>query len=75
MMSGLTSTITTAGNRLVHYTRTHMQSRWSKVAIFTTRWAAGWQNGYGGVNGNLTGWMSLVTETGSGPGTAGTATG
>ncbi|MEE9642474.1 hypothetical protein PQ616_23955 [Escherichia coli] len=20
-------------------------------AIFTTRWAAGWQNGYGGVNG------------------------
>ncbi len=25
-----------------------MQSRWSKVAIFTTRWAAGWQNGYGG---------------------------
>ncbi|EFC4088688.1 RHS repeat protein, partial [Escherichia coli] len=23
----------------------------SKVAIFTTRWAAGWQNGYGGVNG------------------------
>ncbi|EON4256354.1 DUF6531 domain-containing protein, partial [Escherichia coli] len=29
-------------------TRGHnMQSRWSKVAIFTTRWAAGWQNGYG----------------------------
>ncbi|EFN4060377.1 RHS repeat protein, partial [Escherichia coli] len=26
-------------------------SRWSKAAIFTTRWAAGWQNGYGGVNG------------------------
>ncbi|EFD5083949.1 RHS repeat protein, partial [Escherichia coli] len=24
---------------------------WSKVAIFTTRWAAGWQNGYGDVNG------------------------
>ncbi|GDP74868.1 hypothetical protein BvCmsOUNP025_03955 [Escherichia coli] len=23
-----------------------MQSRWSKVAIFTTRWAAGWQNGW-----------------------------
>ncbi len=22
-----------------------MKSRWSKVAIFTTRWAAGWQNG------------------------------
>ena len=33
-------------------TRGHnMQSRWSKVAIFTTRWAAGWQNGCGGVNG------------------------
>ncbi|HAG7962160.1 TPA: RHS repeat protein, partial [Escherichia coli] len=33
-------------------TRGHnMKSRWSKVAIFTTRWAAGWQNGYGGVNG------------------------
>ncbi|BEB68275.1 hypothetical protein VEE16_30420 [Escherichia coli] len=33
-------------------TRGHnMQSRWSKVAIFTTRWAAGWQNGYGDVNG------------------------
>ncbi|TNJ55266.1 RHS repeat protein, partial [Escherichia coli] len=27
-------------------TRGHnMQSRWSKAAIFTTRWAAGWQNG------------------------------
>ncbi|MDI4395544.1 RHS repeat protein, partial [Escherichia coli] len=26
-------------------------SRWSKVAIFTTRWAAGWQNGCGDVNG------------------------
>ena len=33
-------------------TRGHnMKSRWSKVAIFTTRWAAGWQNGCGGVNG------------------------
>ena len=29
----------------------NMKSRWSKVAIFTTRWAAGWQNGCGGVNG------------------------
>ncbi len=36
-----------------------MQSRWSKVAIFTTRWAAGWQNGCGGVIRDLTGWMSL----------------
>ncbi|OKV17668.1 rhsB element core RshB domain protein, partial [Escherichia coli] len=25
--------------------------RWSKAVIFTTRWAAGWQNGCGGVNG------------------------
>ncbi|OKV30018.1 rhsB element core RshB domain protein, partial [Escherichia coli] len=33
-------------------TRGHnMQSRWSKAVIFTTRWAAGWQNGCGGVNG------------------------
>ena len=38
-------------HRLVHYTGHNMQSRWSKVAIFTTRWAAGWQNGYGDVNG------------------------
>ncbi|EHF42784.1 protein rhsC [Escherichia coli O104:H4 str. 11-3677] len=42
-----------------------MQSRWSKVAIFTTRWAAGWQNGYGGRERDLTGWMSAVTETAS----------
>ncbi|MGU0161737.1 hypothetical protein ACVXHB_26380 [Escherichia coli] len=27
--------------------------RRSKVAIFTTRWAAGRQNGYGGVNGTV----------------------
>ena len=29
-------------HRLVHFTRGHnMKSRWSKIAIFTTRWAAG----------------------------------
>ncbi|EFO2371328.1 RHS repeat protein, partial [Escherichia coli] len=46
-----TSTITTAGTGWCTTRGHNMQSRWSKVAIFTTRWAAGWQNGYGGVNG------------------------
>ncbi|OXL52355.1 rhsB element core RshB domain protein [Escherichia coli] len=51
MMSGLTGTITTAGTGWCTTRGHNMQSRWSKVAIFTTCWAAGWQNGYGGVNG------------------------
>ncbi len=36
-----------------------MQSRWSKVAIFTTRWAAGWQKRVWRRERDLTGWMSL----------------
>ncbi|GHL30663.1 hypothetical protein ECZU26_14880 [Escherichia coli] len=51
MMSGLTGIITTAGTGWCTTRGHNMQSRWSKVAIFTTCWAAGWQNGYGGVNG------------------------
>ncbi|EEV9817218.1 rhsB element core RshB domain protein, partial [Escherichia coli] len=51
MMSGLTGTITTVSTGWCTTRGHNMKSRWSKVAIFTTRWAAGWQNGCGGVNG------------------------
>ncbi len=51
MMSAPTGTITTVSTGWCTTRGHNMQSRWSKVAIFTTRWAAGWQNGYGGVNG------------------------
>lgn len=51
MMSAPTGTITTVSTGWCTTRGHNMQSRWSKVAIFTTRWAAGWQNGYGDVNG------------------------
>ncbi len=50
MMSAPTGTITTVSTGWCTTRGHNMQSRWSKVAIFTTRWAAGWQNGCGGVN-------------------------
>ncbi|WP_412524205.1 hypothetical protein [Escherichia coli] len=39
-----------------------MQSRWSKVAIFTTRWAAGVAKRVWRRERDLTGWMSLSRE-------------
>ncbi|EEQ1876905.1 rhsB element core RshB domain protein [Escherichia coli] len=51
MMSAPTGTITTVSTGWCTTRGHNMQSRWSKAAIFTTRWAAGWQNGYGDVNG------------------------
>ncbi|EHU72261.1 rhsC in rhs element domain protein [Escherichia coli DEC3E] len=51
MMSGLTGTITTVSTGWCTTRGHNMKSRWSKAAIFTTRWAAGWQNGCGDVNG------------------------
>ena len=50
-LSAPTGTITTVSTGWCTTRGHNMQSRWSKVAIFTTRWAAGWQNGCGGVNG------------------------
>ncbi|CAM6600394.1 hypothetical protein ESCOCK365M_22170 [Escherichia coli] len=48
MMSAPTGTITTVSTGWCTTRGHNMQSRWSKAAIFTTRWAAGWQNGNGG---------------------------
>ncbi len=51
MMSAPTGTITTVSTGWCTTRGHNMKSRWSKAAIFTTRWAAGWQNGCGDVNG------------------------
>ncbi len=59
-MSAPTGTITTVSTGWCTTRGHNMQSRWSKAAIFTTRWAAGWQNGYNPADQDSSCWIRVA---------------